>query len=288
MSVFSKIFIVINLFLTLALVGVMGTLLSQKADYKAQYSDSHGTYRTARGDLGQLKKRFKKELESVESEDGIVSQKIKTLEGNLKTALANRGKNSQEINAKQAQGAKLETNISKTNKAYADLDKEVKDLIGELEAASKSKAAATGLRSSATSSLQDRLDRKQDLVTSLADLQRNYKMLGERNKRARFYIKEAQLKAIPVAEMATERLVPKLKGIVETNQPGVELCMVSLGKNDGVFKGLVFRVARGSKYVGLVKVKDVYPNMCSCRYMTTTFYPGRTIAKNDQVVTERK
>ncbi len=289
MSVFSKIFIVINLFLTLGLVGVMGTLLSQKADYKAKYTEFHKGMRNKRAELRDKQAEFKEQLESLQAEEQSVDAKIKELDSSVASAAATRQKNESDLNSKKKQAGELRTKKRKTDKAYADLDREVKDLMGELSRASSGRSNAVGRRKMANSGLKSVKDVKQDLSDTLATLQRNYKKLGERKKRAQFYITQAKHKHdIPVEQIARLRLIPDLQGVVARNSPDVELCIISLGKNDGVYKGLIFRVSRGNQYVGLVKVKDVFPNMCSARYLLETFFPGQTIKAKDTVLTERK
>jgi len=283
MSVFSKIFILINLLLTLLLVGVMGTLLSQKADYRSAYETAHGDLRGLLVERRELDREFEASLASLGQEDQRTTRALAERQAALQQSRTQRTRQEESINAGRQRRGKLNTMIRKTDKAYADLTGELRDQIEQLEQARAGRTHQVRRMQATQNRLHGRTVRLDEAQDRLATLQRDRTQLGEQRRRAIHVIKQAHEQGI---EIPTD-IFPKLNGIIERVVPQTALVMISLGSNERVRKGMRFHVERGSRYIGMIKVIAVFRNMASARALSAPFRAAPVLRQGDRIISTR-
>lgn|GEM_PF-2480057 len=166
-----------------------------------------------------------------------------------------------EITELQTSEKRLKDDVASIKTELKNLRDENQRLATEKEQARKDKIAAEQAMRKAQDELaacQDDLNNyrnqvlglKRDLKTSM-DLNKRYDdVFGEEGKR--------------LAE-ATKGPQPKINGLVKQADNKAGIILISVGKGDGVGTGMTFEVVRGTRYVGEIRVTDVYDEEAVCR-----------------------
>lgn len=285
MSVFSKIFIVINLGLTLLLTGVMGSLLAQKADHLANYSESHREYRTAMASLKAEREDGKQLIGRLRTQATEETQKAEEATKQLTQLSGERKAKESQLNARLKNKNELYTKIKELNKRNNDLNDQVKTLVTLRNEANSTKETAVGTMNRAFARLEEVRDdvaSAEQATTNVKSMQRQF--LTEKAT-LESMIRAAKKAGINVEKYATDlaNQAGKIEGVVTNVSAGVYLVMIDVGKNDGVNEDMVFSVQRGAKYICKIKVRKVFPSQASALIMTDHLVEGRMIKTGDIV-----
>lgn len=283
MSTFAKMFVFVNLALSVVYIGVAGTLLAQKVDYKEQWktqkrdSDKEISIReqkvneltsqledlkkekaTRSRDLAAAKKQndeYRENITVLRDDNGKLDSRLANVEDNLKTI-------SQEIKEK--------------DEANKRLRKENEDMRSKADDAEKEKEQALDDKAR----LEEELSQSKNLVTSLQkELNKTKSDLEE----SKILIDSARSAGVDFEAIHSPEAPVDGKVMAVSNE--VNLVMISVGADDGVKKGYHFTVYRGSLYIGQLIIEDVFKDMSSARMKLETMAKGQQILEGDNVST---
>lgn len=265
MSVFAKIFIVINLVLSVVFLTVSSTVLTQRADYKRQLEEQvqKNTELEAKGkrreeDLTTRNLNLQEDIKSYQSQTESLLREISTLRGeNLKLAKKFDQQHLlfQALNGSfQSQTRMIEAitqQNSNLNQVLALEDNKLSEFKDAMHRAKNQAYAAMATNQGLQGQLRDKDQQISDLDEQLNEFKSKIDHLKDLG--------------IKVEELTQVKVPPPLDGKVVAFNEEVNLVMVNLGAKQGVEKGMIFTVHRGSTYVGQIVVEQVYPDMASAR-----------------------
>jgi hypothetical protein len=286
MSVFAKIFIVINLGLTLTLTGVMATMLAQKADHKRSYAQSvqelvtqRQSLKDARAQSDESTQRAKGELDRHDSEIKLLKDRI---EANAQSK-------------RQAEGRRVDlqknidiftTDIKKLEKRKEDLSAELAKLDQRRRDATTRRDQAVAARDVALGSLDERKREIATLERSIASLVTFTKEFDDRRIEIESLLKQARSKGISVEKLAevVKKIGRQVTGTIDAvvdERFGV--FTIDIGSDAEVEEGHELIVSRGDNYIGKVVVEEVTPRKSKVIVIRDSMVQGRTIQAGDTV-----
>ncbi len=282
MSMFAKVFIVVNLLLTVALTFLMATLLAQKSDYKARWRVSFKEARVVTDELGSKTKDFNAQTRHKR----LQMERKRINRTNLEVTYANIGKFATQ---QQASLSKLRSEVSALERSWGSLDGDHKRLV----------ARRTGLQSQIKLAREQRetaVGQRKSLKSQRSTTDGEILKIQEQvNDQAKLVIKRAleTQELVLLVEMIKERYpdldiaeqIPLVKGKIKS----IEGSMVTLtiGEVDGVEVGFPFTVYRGRAYIGRVVVETLLREKCVAR-IDTSMQSKNKIMVGDTVTTDIK
>jgi hypothetical protein len=257
MSGLAKVFLVINLVLAIIFMGTSATLFSVRKDWKAQSVKLQEEY--AKKFEAQLA-AVKKLGENLEVNANVISTQLAEVV-NLRTA--NQGltdklsQASREVEEKKTQIATKDATLAKQQTELTNLSTEVKSLASTLDTAKKSADDANDKARKFNDRANVEVLRSQQLEEQVNALGKELAQLREtaEQQKIRLAMFEKERGSLPPGTEVAPMLNGKVVGVRE------DLVVVSLGKDEGVKPGMVFRVSRGNQYLGEIQVKTVYKDM---------------------------
>jgi len=167
-------------------------------------------------------------------------------------ALVTIGLRDTEIQKLRGEITELQTSEKRLKDDVASIKTELKNLRDENQrlATEKEQARKDKIAAELNNYRNQVLGLKRDLKTSMNLNKRYDDVFGEEGKR--------------LAE-ATKGPQPKINGLVKQADNKAGIILISVGKGDGVGTGMTFEVVRGTRYVGEIRVTDVYDEEAVCR-----------------------
>ncbi len=141
MSVFSKIFIVINLLLTLLLVAATATQISLKGVYKTQYKKNHQGWLSVKEQLASTKSDYEAQTKTLKRQAGGRKDMLSSQKEKLSKAQNERRQSETKRAELQSKKVGLVKEIEESNRVYKSKTLEIKGQRNELEAARKKRAS---------------------------------------------------------------------------------------------------------------------------------------------------
>ena len=265
MSVFAKIFIVINLVLSIVIVGVSGTLLTQKADYKTKYEEvvkvKNQINKVYNAQIKDLNEQLEARNDSIDALDAA-AKKYKRLWDEQVTRVNDMTKELNHTkglfeNLAEAQdelNRQIEQAFNNNNALNRDLQAALRDVNEHKSASERAK--------NRQKEVEIALAQKEDSLHSLkAQLASQERELGS-FKRTIELLQEA---GVDVERIAGGGLPPAVDTTVTAVNEEVGLVMLGIGREAGLRKGHDLTVYRGDQFVGRVVVEQVYNDMSSAR-----------------------
>lgn len=287
MSVFTKIFIVINLALTLGLTGVAGSLFAQRANHHySNYKAAHELWRKTLADLTSEKKRGTERLLALKSSTDEEEQRASAAVKRYGELLGKKADLSKNIASKSSAISEFRTQLQKGEKTNNDLNDDVKSLTGQRNQAENTKNDAVAFRNRAYNNLRETEDDVSSAEQAITNIKASQLVHLADIKTLEGLLEQARRKEVPVEKIADQHikdLARKLEGEVEKVDLGVFLLFVDLGESDGVKEGMFFTVYRGDKYICKVQVKTVNPDNASAWVLVETMVQGRQPQQGDKV-----
>lgn len=260
MSVIAKILVVINLVLAVVFLGTSSTYLGQKESWKLQ------------------KEKVEKEL----------NQEITELKTNLQNVQAQYQEQQQKTSTAQREAAETKAKFEGKEEEYKKLDVAHNTLLGEVQKLAQTgkdlQATIDQLAKDKTQALADRetalgeksaaVDAENKAVTEQrrleGELANAQELQGNLEKQIVGLTEELDKTKLVVAaykdkvgELGAVIGVPKLAAMVSGVDTGLNIVMLSIGRDDGVKPGFEFTIYRGSEYVGKVVINRVEKDYCS-------------------------
>jgi septal ring factor EnvC (AmiA/AmiB activator) len=262
MSTISKVFIVVNVVLSVFLLGTVAAILAKSEDFRGKYlaeqkaktdieADLNGQLDSVRGDLGNR-----------DTENRRLVNSVSELEAQNQSLKAERDQVRADNNQFRNDLSGLNTSLSALQTQLSDVEGRNKALMDNNEQYRQDKATAESAKESAE---EDRARLEGDLErrdSDVAELERKLvEVSGQRDNLL------AEREALAAAGVEVEKIVgnvvPKIEGQVA--QVGSDFVVLNVGQDDGVLQGFPFDVYRGRDYIGRVVVTDVYPDTAVAR-----------------------
>lgn len=288
MTVFSKIFIVINLGLTLLLTGVMATLLGQRNDHRNNYKAAIEATVAA-----------KQSLETEKAEAKTRNQALMDARDQKASKVAEQRKKRDELNGRHqtisgaiAQRRKdadvLSTEIKALGKSKDSVQNAVTILDKRNRKARLDRDLAVKARDVAQGSLNDYKLRIAKVEERISDLKlrtatRDGRVIEIENLYKGY---KKQDPAIPVEEVAKDlrRIGQQIEArITALPNPQFMVGVINIGKSSGIVEDMEFIVSRAGKYIGKVRVEEVFERKAKVRGLPETMAEGQRPQIGDTV-----
>lgn len=262
MSSIGKILVVVNLVLSLVVLGAAGSLLQRTETTKADYDNVVTAKDALQQELDEARN------EALAKERQLSQEKLLLQQENddLKVARDNatRTANKLELDNQQLRDDitkinskldALETSFQSTNQRNNELVDANAQLRTDAMNAQQAQADAEEARREA----EDALAQAQALI---ADLQGQVASLQEDVRDAQNLVSYAQASGV---DMAGVQAAPPLDGAVVEVDNQYNFVILDKGGRDGVKSGFLFDIHRSGQWLGQVKVDKVYDDYCTAR-----------------------
>lgn len=283
MSSFAKMFVFVNLVLSIVYIGVAGTLLAQKVDYKEQL-------KVQKKDHDAIMSAKQKTVDELSSQANSLKEEKGRLARDLSASKGENDKYREQVTSLQTANGELDSRLGKVednlktisqeiqekDDANKKLRKENEDLRAKSDDAEKEKEQALDDKAR----LEEELSQSKNLVTSL---EKELKKTKDDLEESRILIDSARNAGVDFG--ALYRPEAPIDGKVMAVSNEVNLVMISVGADDGVKKGYHFTIYRGSLYIGQLIVEDVFQDMSSARMKLETMAKNQQVLEGDNVST---
>jgi hypothetical protein len=286
-SLVAKVFVVLNLILSVAFLIFAMNIWTAQTKWQKMYELEKKTHVE---DLAKAQLEQKK-LSIVDAQE---AQEIDQKKGEILTLKMDRNKIRDDMLKLQADYAQEKNERAFAQAKGEEYERENKRYLEHIEKLKgvvlKQQQAVIVERENAVRARNEKSQMEEELnVTkqTLAALNRDKRQVEEDLALQTSRITRLLEHGVPIASIlgedpsATQPFIAD--GRVLAVSPDVQLCMISLGSQQGVKPGFQFTISRGDQYIGKVQVEKVYPDMCSARYVPGMMNKqGLEIDKNDE------
>ncbi|MBN2490643.1 MAG: hypothetical protein JXQ29_07330 [Planctomycetes bacterium] len=280
MSNILKVFIVLNLVLSVVFVATAATLLGKADNWKGKYE--------------ALDKQKAEEIAVMQAANNSLRAQLGESETARKAAVDEKDQMGSTNLALSQQLTEEKRSNEKLGNSVAELKDQMKTLTAALTQAQRDRelyerrmtTAEENARSAvATKETAEDDGRRKDQM--IADLQEQVAQ-HERDLtevRSELAHEQNKVKIAIDGGFNFEGVIqaPPIEAVVQTVNPEYKFVTLSVGSDDKVTKGMRFHVSRRGLYVGDVQVDNVYPKSCAARFIVLA--PGREIAVGDTAQT---
>jgi len=281
MSPLARVFVVVNLILSVFFFGSSATLFAIRVNWRQkalefneeakkglrELEEKYKTQGTRLVDLGKLHERLNANYNSVSTEKTNIQNKLTEVEGQVSAA-----------------NTRIETEVKEKTQLLAtqqDLQKHNTELSGLVETLRKEADEAKTLAKNAN----DEYTRiRLDLDKLNGEYSANliaFKELQDKSDAMNTQI-AAVARRIPNVELISSP--PPIDAVIQAVRNEEKLVVLSVGKEQKVQEGFQFTVYRGDKFVGKVQVIKVYEDLAGARVLYTQ--DGEAIQVGDQAATQ--
>ena len=264
MSTMSKVLVVLNLVLSLFLVGTNASILSKNDEFKRKYEESESTRTTERAAAD-------KKLNDANGEKDRVNQENRGLQ-NMKSDLDSQLQAQKSI-AEQVRNDnnQLRNSVDAINGALKNVQNELGDLQTRNKALMDSNES---LKKETADAKKAQMDAEEDRARIEGDLKRATDDVAEKERLLKTCSDDRDNKAATIEALIKLGVdVPALvgnnveliEGKVSAVGPNSTFVVLSVGQNDKVKVGYAFHVYRGGDYIGRVVVDNVLPDSSTAR-----------------------
>jgi len=259
MSTMAKVFVVVNLVLTLVVFGGAGALLGAQDDYKKALEETKKSYDDYKA---------KAEAEKRKAEKDLTDQSNLALEH--QTAKNNAVADAQSLRTLLQEAKLLLDKASSTNQSYAAELKELRSINDNYKALVESTTKATteatqrmeDFKSKLESEVQGRIDLQGQLTRTTEEreaLAAELESLKKQHAEAKMWLDEyrARVGDITMGSKGARGVVREVKG---------DLIAISVGTSDKVRIGDEYHLRRGGAYVGRIVIIQVAKDMAVGRF----------------------
>jgi hypothetical protein len=264
MSTMSKVFVVLNLVLSLFLVGTNASILSKNDEYKRKYEDSEAGRKSD-------KETADKKLSEANSARELAVGDNRNLT-NQKTDLDSQLQAQKSISEQvRNDNNQLRNSVDAINSALKAVQGELGDLQTRNKALMDSNEA---LKKETADAKKAQMDAEEDRARIEGDLKRSSDDVAEKERQLVALTGErdnlkAQIDALVKLGVDVPALIGNnvalIEGKVSAVGPNSTFVVLSVGQNEGVKVGFAFHVYRGSDYIGRVVVDNVLPDSATAR-----------------------
>ncbi len=264
MSTLSKIFVVMNFVLAICFMVASLTLYAKKVNWVNEARKNVVERNRLHKRLKNLQRLYD---ETVDDDMKTILKKDKRIEA-LKTNITDLNEAlTREKNANSNLVARLRSFDANLKELQTNLTRQQKRNV-ELEAAkeqlSKERDTAIAAREFAeTQAIESMADLKEAEAELLQLSKRNHSLISRTMEQDVLLDKARERGFDPRMVLTGDINVPAVAGRVLQVEEAVGIAILSVGKKNKVRPGMEFVISRGDKYIGKVRVRNIYEDMCS-------------------------
>lgn len=260
MSTFAKVMVVVNLILAVLFLAAAGTLHGSSESWQKKYDEVvKAKDQIISATDAQLKAKTAQH-ETAVSEARSLDAGKQAAEAQLKQLNDSNGVLQRELETKNGEIAKLQSNLTDAAKAVSDGNARNEQLSTQLSQASADLKQTQEKLTTTQENLTREAARADTAEKGLAAAEATNKTQWNDLDAANTLIKAYSVKFGPLADSAVEKA---LAGVIQAGDAKADVFIVSLGANDGVKIGYEFTVSRGSNYVSTIVIDAVFPQHAS-------------------------
>jgi hypothetical protein len=281
MSGLAKVFLVINLVLAVIFLGTSATLFSVRKDFK---NESETLTKVYKDNFEKQKAEIEKLASKVEIWANVISvQNAEIVNANAaKAELATKLSAAQtELTTAKTEVATKQSRVDALDGKVGELSSQITSLATRVQTSQEQLSATVAERSDALKVRNEQLLLNAESMEKVASLEVENKKLRDENELLRTQIVIAGVgKDGAVATGAAPMIAAKVLSVKEK-----KLVILSVGADDKVKEGMVFIVYRDNKYLGDVKIVNVYKDMAGAEVVHTV--SGAEIKEGDDAKTKQ-
>ncbi len=278
MSPIGRVFVIINLILSVAFVAFAGNLLQNGESYREKFLKEQAAHEQTRKEKDQVIAKLQADLQSKKSDYTVAHSQVLNLQNQIKM-LQQELKDAKDTNAQNV--ASLTEIKANLDVLKTDVDKareENKNLLEKEAAAEKAREAAENARlalEEQVASLKNEIAKLNDKIATheatIAKLENEKENL---NAQVAMAVAQGFVPGRPQKDL--DALVMAVNKVLDTT-----LVTLSVGKDDGVAKGYTFDIYRGGSYKARAQVIEVDNKSCVARVVNARL----KVAKGDRAKT---
>ncbi len=259
MSTLSKVFVVLNLILSITFAVFVSYFYKHAQNWHAAYDTKKAEMEKTVADLkGEVADRDIN-INGLNNKNGELRRMVSERETEIAKLNTEKSALQMDIQGQKATIETLNNNFTKLENLYAKknddariLQDKVNDLQGKIDAAVKAKDQALD-------AFNEGELKRNECTYLLSQLNEQIHKLSTENNNHQLIFAEMRRKGISIDSYMN--VIPTVTGNVIGVKTGV--VMVSIGADDGVKEGFVFTVVRGDHYVCNIRIDKVWPDMAS-------------------------
>jgi uncharacterized protein (DUF3084 family) len=264
MSTMSKVFVVLNLVLSLFLVGTNASILSKNEEFKNKFETSEAAR--------------KKDKEEAQTKLDTVNGEKARIDGENRSLVNQKSDSDSQLQAQKSIAEQVRNDNNQLRNSVDAINvalKAVQTELGDVQARNKTLMDSNeSLKKETADAKKAQMDAEEDRARVEGDLKRASDDVAEKERQLvtlsgerdnlRAEIDALNKMGVPVAEIIGNN-VPLIEGKVSAVGPNSSFVVLSVGQNESVKIGYAFEVYRGSEYIGRVVVDNVLPDSSTAR-----------------------
>jgi hypothetical protein len=283
MSPLAKVFVVVNLILSVVFFGSSATLFVTRTNWRQKAVDFK---KDAADEIVKLEAKYKEQADRLIKSNDRETKLLKdynfvsTEKENLKGQLAAKETALAEANHRIDAEVKARTVL---DDAKTTLEKQKTDLLAAVDSKTKE---ADDAKAEKMKAINEMSRFKLDLDKSSEELQTTLiakKEIGDRLQTLSIQM-DAIKRANPKLDPILEGAAPPINAIIEAVRPTEKLVVLSVGKNQKVQEGFRFTIYRGDRFIGKVQVTKVYEDLAGAKIIYTN--ENESIQIGDKAATQ--
>ena len=280
MSSIGKIFVIINLVLSVLVLGAAGALLKKTDATKDQVRIAEGERDKATADLEQARNEFTEREKALNSDKQQLTEekndldvRAQSLDNNIARLEADNQSLRNDVSKINATLAAMQASSSTTQQRVVELTDQNTQLSQQMiDAKTKANEAANaqGAAEKSLSEAQAQVEELQLQLTASQEEASTNKKLVEVAKSAGF-------------DVTTIIAMPRIEANVAEVDEQYGFVVLDKGKKDNVERGFTFEIHRDGNYLGRVKVDEIYDDYATARIELKA--PGAKMQRFDHAST---
>lgn len=281
MNQIARVFIVVNLVLSVLYLGFAATLLSQKWDYREMYLEQ-------KSEREKEVKRLKEEKQDGEARIANLRALVTEREKAAKEWKDKHQVITEKNNQLSRENLDFKTSLSKIDTNIKEINDRMRDKEARISELEKTISDQKLVMEEATKAKEEAQNEQQRLEIQLSNLQGEMAEKEKLLQRSQKELVEAKqiIRAVKEAGVNIPALFKRAKpldGQIVAVSEQVPIVMINLGSDRGVEKGYQFTVFRSNQFIGRVTVEEVYKDMSAARIVKEMTV--KAIKRGDNVTT---
>jgi len=280
MSSIGKVFVIINLVLSVLVLGAAGALLKKTEATKAQVQTAQSERDTAKADLDKARSEFAEREKALNADKQQLTEAKNDLDVRAQGLQNNVARLEADNQGLRNDVSKINTSLAAIQSSFSTTQQRVVELTDQntqlnqqmIDAKAKANDAATA-QGKAESDLQA-------AQTQIEELQGKLSTAEEEGSTAKKLVEVAKAAGF---DATTIMAMPHIEANVAEVDEQYGFVVLDKGKKDSVERGFTFDIHRDGTYLGRVKVDDLYDQYATARIEITA--PGTQMKRGDSAST---
>jgi uncharacterized protein (DUF3084 family) len=278
MSQLARIFVVVNFLLAAGFLYAAAMFLGLNEDYKKRFEDTSKTLAAEKDAAARREKEQNRRVDELTRESQTLKEESAGQKGNLAQLQRSNEQAEKDKREKDAAIAKEQGNLQSANenlrRAQEDLTKRTDEANQLRTKAMESEAAERKANDELTKAKADIVDRD----NKIAELEKEKTTLTAKVDELEIVKRVAQESGVDIGALLLQPAIADAKVIgVDMD---MKLVQVNAGSDKKVSRGAVLDIVRGDRYIGRIKVDQVYPN--SSAGTISVLRPGEAVQVGDR------